>query len=154
MLLKYTPEGTEGRTWTFTPEKLLSSEAEAIEKATKMTYAEFGVAIIKGSATARRALLWVYLKREEPTLKLASIDVPVGVIALEYEPHELKQMRDEAERSEDLTDAERKAALEFFDKELGDAEVDAPKADGNDDASSDSAPSPTSSTSPPLRSAG
>ena len=154
MLLRYTPEGTEGRTWTFTPEKLLSSEAEAIEKATKMTYAEFGVAIIKGSATARRALLWVYLKREEPTLKLASIDVPVGVIALEYEPHELVAMRAEAERSEELTDTERRMALEFFDKEIGDAEVEAPKATGNGDASSDLGSSHTSSISPPLRSAG
>lgn len=154
MLLRYTPEGTDGRTWTFAPEKLMSSEAEAIEKATRMTYAEFGVAILKGSASARRALLWVYLKREEPTLKIGSLDVPVGTITLEYEPHELIQMRAEAERSEDLTDAERKAALEYFDKEIGDAEVDAPKADLSDDDLSDSDSLPTSSTSPQLRSAG
>lgn len=130
MLLKYTPEGTDGQSWAFSPDKLLSSEAEAIERVTKMTYAEFGVAIIKGSATARRALLWVLLKRDEPTLKHASLDVPVGAIVLEYEPHELVQMRAEAENSDELTEAERRLALDFFDNELAEKgdDVEAPKA--------------------------
>lgn len=139
MLLIYTPEGADARRWTFQPEKLLSSEAEALEKVTGMTYQEFGQALIKGSATARRALLWVYLKREDAPLRFNQIDVPVGVISLDYETHELVAIRDALEDDKSLTDDERAAAIDGI-QELIDAQADgedeAPKAPESADASS------------------
>lgn len=153
MLLIYRPEGAKERRWTFAPDKLLSSEAEAIEKVTGFTYEEFGQRLIKGSAAARRALLWVYLKREEPTLRHSQIDVPVGAIGVDYEPHELQAIRDALADSRDMSPDERDAALAALDEMLGEETPTAPKAPANADDSSDSDSSPTSSTSAPLRSA-
>lgn len=137
MILNYTPEGASERNWTFIPDKLLSSEAEVIEKVTGMTYAEFGQALIKGSASARRALLWVLLKREDPPLRHNQVDPAVGTIGLDYESHELKAIRDEVQKSRDISDEERDAALAELDALIED-EVDvAPKATEKDDDSSD-----------------
>jgi hypothetical protein len=154
VLLVYKPEGADKRTWSFAPDKIMSSEAEAVEKVTGMTYEEFGLALLKGSATARRALLWVYLKREDPTLRHNQVDPPVGTVGIDYEPHELKAIREQLEKDTTLSDADRDAALRQFDELIGDDDTEGPKAPGNDDASSDSDSSPTSSTSPQLRSAG
>lgn len=153
MLLIYRPEGADERRWTFSPDKLLSSEAEAIEKVTGLTYEEFGQALIKGSMTARRALLWVHLKREEPTLRHSQIDVPVGAVGIDYEPHELQAIRDRLADSRDLSDEDKETALVQLDELLVGESAQAPKAPVSDDDSNGSGSSPTSSTSPHLRSA-
>ncbi len=155
MLLIYRPEGADERRWTYAPDKLMSSEAEALEKVTGLTYEEFGTALIKGSATARRALLWVYLKREAPTLRHSQVDVPVGAVGIDYEQHELHAIRDKLAESTDMSDEDRNAALAQLDSMITeDAVTEAPKASESDDDSRDSASSPTSSTSPRLMSAG
>lgn len=154
MLLTYRPEGADERRWTFTPDRLLSSEAEAIEKVTGLTYEEFGQALIKGSMTARRALLWVLLKREDAPLRYSQVDVPVGAVSVDYELHELKAIRDALAANRDLSDADRDAALATLDEMIGGEVEEAPKAPVSGDASSGSESSPTSSTSHHLRSAG
>src|SRR5690349_7976050 len=100
----------------------MSSEAEAIEKATHLTYAEFGMDLIKGSATCRRALLWVLLTREDAPLRLAQVDPPVGSISVEYEVDELLAMRGGVEQDTSLSDDERAAVLAQLDEEISDAE--------------------------------
>lgn len=141
MILKYAPEGAEPRQWTFAPDRLMSSEAEAVEKVTAMTYDEFCMALIKGSRIARRALLWVLLKRTEPTLRHVQVDPQVGAIELEFEAHELRKMRDSIEANADLTDDERAAFLKQLDLEIlaqiEDGEAEAPKAPESSGASSD-----------------
>lgn len=149
MLLIYRPEGIDERQWPFQPDKLMSSEAEAIEKAMGMTYSEFSADLVKGSARARRTLLWVYLKREEPTLRLTQVDPPVGSIGLEFEPHELAAMRTAIEKDSDMTDEDRAAVLKELDAQIGDADVDGPKAPEKNDGSEPSPTSRTTSTSRP-----
>lgn len=149
MLLIYRPEGAEERQWPFHPDKLMSSEAEALEKVTGLTYSEFGMELVKGSARSRRALLWVMMKRENPTLRLNQIDPPVGSIGLDFETHELALMRKEVESDTDMSDDDRATILEELDKQIGDGDVDGPKAPASDDVSSASATSPTTSTSRP-----
>jgi hypothetical protein len=134
VLLIYKPEGADERRWTFSPDQLMSSEAEALENVTGMTYEEIGQALIKGSAKARRALLWVYLKREDPTLRHAQVDPPVGSVGVDYEQHELVAIRDKLAEDTDMSDADRTAALAQLDSLITDS-------------------SPTSSTSPLLKSA-
>ena len=154
MLLTYKPEGAEERSWAYAPDKLLSSEAEAIEKVTGLTYSEFGAALIKGSASARRALLWVFLKREDAPLRHSQVDVPVGCISVDFEPAELVAIRDALADNRELSDEERDAALSALDELIAADEVDeAPKAPSSSGGSNGSDSSPTSSTSPPLRSA-
>jgi len=141
MLFNYRPEGAEPRQWEFVPDKLMVAEAEAIEKATHLTYAEFGAELVKGSMTARRALLWVLLKRTEPTLRHTQVDFPTGAVELEFEQSELKDMRRAVEDNADLSDAERAEYLKQLDRQILDqiesGEAKAPKASSNVDASSD-----------------
>jgi hypothetical protein len=137
MLFKYAAEGAEPRQWTYSPDKLMSSEAEAIEKVTHLTYQEFGMQLLSGSVTARRALLWVMLKRTEPTLRHGQVDFPAGAVELEYEPHELKAIRDKVAEDASLADEDRIAALDQLDTMIGDAEVAVPKAPASVDATSD-----------------
>jgi hypothetical protein len=66
--LVYQPDGSDEPTrWPYNPRKLMSAEREAIERRTGMPFAEFTAAVLKGSSVARRALLWVMLKRDHPT---------------------------------------------------------------------------------------
>jgi hypothetical protein len=147
--LTYTPDGSDKpQVWRYEPDKLLSSEAIAIEKVTGWSYEEFGMHLVQRAMLARKALLWVLLKRNEPTLRFDQIDPPVSAIELEYDLDELTAMRAEVEKNEDLTDAERRAALEFFDSEIDGAGEEAPKdQDESGGVTPISGPSRTSSTS-------
>lgn len=127
MQLTYRPEGKEPTVWPFEPQKLLSSEAIALEKVTGFTYEEFGQQVLRGSMLARRALLWVYLKRGEPTLRFDQLDPPVEAIELSFDPDELTKIRDEVFKNQDLTDSERYQALEEIDRQLSEVQVEAPK---------------------------
>ncbi len=135
MLLIYKPEGADERRWTFAPDKLLSSEAEAIEKVTEMTYQEFGQALVKGSMRARRALLWVMLKREDPPLRITQVDPPTGSIGVDYEQHELKAIRDALLEDRELSDSDRNQAIAAMDEMIADGADEAPKAPASGDAS-------------------
>lgn len=67
--LVYKPKGNEPQSWPVEPDKMLSPEVMAIERLTKMTFAEWGDALGRGSITALHALLYVLLKREHPVLR-------------------------------------------------------------------------------------
>lgn len=131
MKLTYTPEGSgTPQTWRYEPGKLLSSEAIAIEKVTDWAYEEFGLHLLQRSMLARKALLWVLLKRAEPTLRFDQIDPPVSAIELEYDLDELAEMRAAVEKSEEFTDTERREALAALDEEIAKSEAgdgEAPK---------------------------
>ena len=131
MRLTYSPEGATPQTWDYDPAKLLSSEAIAIEKATGMEFdGEYQASLLKGSIAARRALLWVLLKRGEPTLKFEQIDPPTGAMALEYTRPELVDLREKVLSSPLIEDADRYPVLEAIDQQLAEMEPvdEAPKA--------------------------
>lgn len=131
MLLTYAPEGAEPQTWVFAADRLMTSEAEAIEKVTGSTYEEFGKQLVKNSQTARRALLWVMLKRQTPTLRHAQVDPPVGSITLEYEAHELRAFREILAARTDISNAERDEVLSDMDALIEEAGGEDPKAPEN-----------------------
>lgn len=130
MKLTYTPEGSDKpQTWRYEPDKMLSSEAIAIEKVTGWEYEDFGSHLVQRSVLARKALLWVLLKRAEPTLRFDQIDPPVSAIELEYDLDELTAIRAQVEKSKQWTEEELLEALELLDSEIVKAEAveDAPK---------------------------
>lgn len=69
----YKPEGAEPREWDFKPERLMNAESEAIERVSEMLYPEWTDAVMRGSTTAVHALLWVFLKRSDPTRTYNSV---------------------------------------------------------------------------------
>lgn len=111
MYLVYQPEGSDEPTrWPYNPRKLMSAEREAIERRCGMTFAEFTQAVLKGSSLARRALLWVMLKRDHPTMKFDDVEFAWDELKLEYSVQEYDQMIEKA--GDELTGEARISVLE------------------------------------------
>ncbi|MCZ4099841.1 hypothetical protein [Streptomyces sp. H39-C1] len=111
MFLVYQPEGSEEpQRWSYNPRKLMDVEREVIERRTEMTFAEFTQAVVKGSSLARRALLFVMLKREHPTTKYDDVHFLWDELKLEYSKQEYDVLLVNA--SDELTGETREGVLE------------------------------------------
>lgn len=135
MFFVYKPEGVEPLRWEFEPQKLMSPESEAIEKLTRMTFTEWLDAVARNSVTAIHALLYVLLKRKEPTLAYADVQFSMSEIAFEYDDDEKKTIRDSliAEAARRELRADEAAFLDVLTKELpagSDPEPDGPEPGG------------------------
>ncbi|MDX2679297.1 hypothetical protein [Streptomyces soliscabiei] len=96
MYLVYKPEGSdEPKRWKYQPKKLMSAEREMLEKYTGRDFTDFSQAVLKGNAKCRRALLYLYLKREHPTLKFDDVDFAWDELTLEHSKGELQLMREQ-----------------------------------------------------------
>jgi hypothetical protein len=74
--LTYTPEGAPPEQFDFDPDKVLSLEAEALENVGGEawdSYADWLDRIGNGNIRARRALLWVMLRRSNPELRFVDV---------------------------------------------------------------------------------
>ncbi|MEW2424833.1 hypothetical protein AB0911_30335 [Streptomyces nigra] len=127
MYLIYQPEGSEEpQRWKYNPRKIMSAEREAIERLTSRNWSEFVQDVVKGSSLCRRALLWVYLKREHPTTKFDDVDFAWDELKLEYTKGELIQIRDAA--AEAATGEQRAAVLAKLDEQIAEAYDDPDEA--------------------------
>jgi hypothetical protein len=122
VILTFTPDEGEKQEWRFRGDKLMTTEAEAVEKVTGMTYAEFGERLLNGNPTARRAVVWVMRKRTEPTLRFGEVDFPMGALRLDFEDEEKAEMRDAilADRTYSVKDKREALAELGFDDEIVD----------------------------------
>jgi hypothetical protein len=105
----------------------MGAEREAIEKRTDMPFAEFTKAVLQGSSVARRALLWVMLKRDHPTTKYDDVDFAWDELRLEYSKQEYARMI--ADASENLSGEQRDLVLKGLQAEWESA-VDDPEQEG------------------------
>lgn len=130
MFLIYRPGDGDEQQWTFKPNKMPSHECEAIEKRTGWTYAEFGVQLQKGSALARRALLWAFLRRQHPVIRFEDLNPAYGEVELEYDAAELETMLAQVEATSAMDADTKAAAVEQIRQQLADArpDPDGPKA--------------------------
>lgn len=69
----YAPEGAEPRRWRYAPEKLLSVEAEEIERRSGMPFGLWMTTMPMGSMVALRAFVYVMLRRETPGIDFESV---------------------------------------------------------------------------------
>lgn len=89
LYLTYAPEGSqEPKRWRYDPRKLMSAERETLERVTDRNFAQFTTDVLQGNALCRRALLWVLLKREHPTLRFADVDFAWDEVKLEFSRQE------------------------------------------------------------------
>jgi hypothetical protein len=147
MLIVYTPEGEERREFEFDPDNAWSFEAELIESVGRPTWVSFEADYLDllraGNFKARRALLWVLLKREKPELRFVDLVVKVNEVRLGMDKAERAELRKQLE-SEDLSAADREAIQEaladFADEDL---EPEPVGKDEPEDSATDG-PSPTS----------
>ena len=95
MYLIYQPEGDEEpQRFLYKPQKLMSAEREHLERRSRMDFADFTKGVLNGNAVCRRALLWVMLKRQHPTLKFEDVDFAWDELRLEYSKQEYELMRE------------------------------------------------------------
>jgi hypothetical protein len=106
MLFVYQPEGAQRTAWEFEPNKLMSPEAEAIERHTGMTYNQWTKAVTEGSILALHGLLYVMLKRTEPTLKWDSVQFCLDDVDFELDDTEAADAVARLEALEDRTPAQ------------------------------------------------
>lgn len=93
MRFTYTPEGADERVWEFAAGKMRSRDAEDIERVTKMPFrGGFLEALLDGSVLAQRALLWVYLRRDVPSLKFDQVDFALDEVELTFDDAELEEI--------------------------------------------------------------
>lgn len=142
MILIYEPEGGERRTWNLKTTRFMSTEAEAVERATGLEWQEAKARVIKGSMVALRATVWVLVKREDPTLRYTAFDPAENEIGVDLDAEEWGVLREEVANSSDMGEAEKAAVLAQLDAEATDAEVPEPGAD-DIPKDSDGAASPT-----------
>ncbi|WP_326729709.1 hypothetical protein [Streptomyces phaeochromogenes] len=128
MYLVYQPEGSDEPTrWKYFPRKLMSAEREMLERRTTRNFTEFTKDVMQGNSLCRRALLFMFLKRDHPGTKYEDVDYAWDELTLEYSKGELIAMREEAE--EKAPEDRREEILAQLDREIADA-YDDPEEEG------------------------
>lgn len=120
MFLIYQPEGApEPQRWTYKPTKLMSPEREMLERRTGKDFSAFTQAVLSGNSLCRRALLFLFLKRDHPGIRWEDVDFAWDELTLEYSRQEYQAMRDEI--AANGAGPEQAAQLEAIDREMATA---------------------------------
>ncbi|MER6892026.1 hypothetical protein [Streptomyces halstedii] len=123
MYLVYQPEGSDEPTrWKYDPKKLMSVEREMLERRTERDFSDFTKAVQRGNSLCRRALLFMYLKRDHPGTRWEDVDFAWDELTLEHSRQELQLIREEVSKS--MTGDQLAAALEQLDAEIVEAHDD------------------------------
>jgi hypothetical protein len=116
MQFVYQPEGADPIKWDFDPTRLMNVEVETIERHTGLTFAAWLEAVGNSSALAIHGLLYVLLKRREPTLKWDAVQFTMGEVTFELDDDEradlVKVLEDKVSAGE--ANESEKAALQQF----------------------------------------
>lgn len=89
MYLEYAPEGQPTQRWHYQPGRFRVAEMRIIEKTTGMRWKEFQGELEMGSVVALQALLWTYLRRQHPALKVEDVDFAADEVQLVKDADEL-----------------------------------------------------------------
>jgi hypothetical protein len=150
MLVVYEPHGGTPEEFPFKSDELMSFDAEAIEDVggpTWDSYAAFIDKLMNDNFKARRALLWVMLRRKNPKLRFADLVVQVDELHMAFDADELRDIL----ARDDLPPAQRVALeAELAERDpqpvdpepVGKDELDG-SATGSPSAPPDSEPSPS-----------
>ena len=121
MIIAYSPEGEEPKSWDLGQIKLMATEAEQIERLTDWTWTEASERLTKGSMIALRAIVFILAKREEPTLRYQQFNPPAEALDYWLDADEREAMR-AAVRDADIAEEQREQLLKNLD-ELGEEMV-------------------------------
>ncbi len=130
MFVTYTPEGGDPQTWEFRPGRVRASRAAMLERRySKLagegkTWDQFKADVQRGSADARRVLLWHLVTLDHPTTRIEDVDPLEDELVVEHSREELLDLRYEVEKSKTMDDATRMMLLEKLDEEIESARED------------------------------
>lgn len=118
MYITYRPVGDgEPQEFVFLPGKTPTFDSEAIERVTEWTWDEFMTNLQKGSLKARRALLWILLRRQHRGIQFKDVSFTPDEVNVEYDVFELTQLRRDIEDSP-RSDEEKEPFLAYVDREI------------------------------------
>lgn len=123
MYLIYKPADGDEQRWKYSPKRgIVTPERELIERLTDRNWSLFAKDVVQGNSLCRRALLFIFLKRQHPTLKFADVAFEWDELTLEYSKGELIMMRDEV--ASVATGDEAYAALQKLQEQIDEAYED------------------------------
>lgn len=100
MIVTYTPEGEEPRSWEFKAHLVKAAAAELIENRAGLRFEEWAQEALVGRAKARRVLLWHLLTREHPGYRYEDTpDFAFGELTIQRDYDELIEHRSYIEKS-------------------------------------------------------
>lgn len=137
MIVTYTPADGEKKVWQYQQSELSSREAEDVEEATGMLFAEWQMKVLQGSMRARRGLLWMLLKRDDPKLRFDDVAFRVDELEVDWDAQEKKRVRTTIEHSKDLSEENKRLAMQLL--AGGDDDASAGDEDLKERSSSDAA---------------
>lgn len=115
MIIEYSPEGADRKSWDLKQVKVLAAEAETVERLTEWTWGETLQRLSKGSTIALRAIVFVLAKRDEPALKYGQFNPPASELDYWLDAEERNAYR-EAIADAEISEAERERMLEALDE--------------------------------------
>jgi hypothetical protein len=145
MRVIYEPIGEARQEFEYRPRELMSFDSEAIEDVggpTWGTYEEFGDKLIAGNLKARRALLWIMLRRQNPRLRFPDLVIRADEVRIASDADDLR-----AYLEQDSITAEQRAEAEAELAELTGEPVPPGKDELGDSATDSPSPEPDSELS-------
>ncbi|WP_412736966.1 hypothetical protein [Krasilnikovia sp. MM14-A1259] len=141
----YKPDGQAERRWHVRLGRLPLPEMKMIQHAAGVKFGQFQQGLMAGGVDELQALLWVYLRREHPTLRVEDVKFVLDEVQLQQDKDEIaEEIRVLEEDLPDLDPAERAAGLAMLRVQLRDA----PDAPGKapEAASTPAVPAPPAET--------
>lgn len=117
MLLTWQSDKAPSREWEFTPRRLLTPEAEAIENVGGSVwdnFDEFARLFNAGNRRALRAALWIMLRREDPKIEFDSLNVGAYDIKVSFGDDEKSVIRDLLVSQPDMDPEQRETFIEWL----------------------------------------
>ncbi|MEU6344486.1 hypothetical protein ABZ883_26460 [Streptomyces sp. NPDC046977] len=102
MIFRFAPPGQDPKVWDLATVRFLSSEAEAVERATEKDWAwvnSHPALVVFASVVARRAVAWVLLKRETPNLRYSEFDPAIDDITVKLGQDDYERFLAEADEN-------------------------------------------------------
>lgn len=151
MFLEYTPQGQPTQRWHFQPGRLKTGSMILLEKQTGLKYGqEFKQTLMMGGTLARKALLWLFLRQDHPTVKFDDVDFYDDELLLVQDKDEIEAEIEALKDLDGIPEDQRLAGLSMLRSQLLTA-PDAPgKAPEGTPATPEGEPAPAdASTAPP-----
>jgi hypothetical protein len=124
MYIKYQPAGNdEPEIFPFVPGDLNTFDSEAIESVTGLDWDEFEMKLKRGNTKARRAALWVCLRRIHRGLKFSDVSFKRSEVEVQMDKGELRDiMRGLESHPDDVIEGVHKdTMLLAIERQIGEA---------------------------------
>jgi hypothetical protein len=105
-------------------QKMLSTEAEDIEKVTEMSFVQWGQALLNGNALCGRALVWTLLRRENRNLRFRNVNFTMDELSVELDDEEKQKLREELKKNDDLSPEDKREILLALGEDIDDLDFE------------------------------